>query len=182
MWKQIEAETAARAVPLTTICMAGILLAFRYDLWSEMIDTNAAYFQVPKSTFITVSFLCILGVMVTALVIWKSIEYYIDYHKAQADYKIVYERERNALIALYEALNGDEWVNKKNWCSDEPINTWKGVKLSPETRQVNKLILPENNLSGYIPEEIGQLVELREIDLRRNKIQGIVEFLLLYLH
>ena len=29
--------------------------------------------------------------------------------------------EREALIALYKATNGDNWTNNTNWCSDKPV-------------------------------------------------------------
>ena len=33
-----------------------------------------------------------------------------------------------ALVALYNATNGDTWVDKTNWLVEsEPINTWFGV-------------------------------------------------------
>lgn len=35
--------------------------------------------------------------------------------------------EREALIALYKATNGEHWTNNDNWCSDKPITEWYGV-------------------------------------------------------
>ena len=35
--------------------------------------------------------------------------------------------EREALIALYKATNGDNWTNNTNWCSDKPVSEWYGI-------------------------------------------------------
>ena len=35
--------------------------------------------------------------------------------------------ERAALIEFYQATGGDNWTNKTNWCSDEPVNEWYGI-------------------------------------------------------
>lgn len=40
----------------------------------------------------------------------------------------VEQLEREALIAIYNALDGDNWVNNSNWCSDRPLNEWYGVE------------------------------------------------------
>ena len=54
--------------------------------------------------------------------------------------------ERDALIALYLATNGDAWTNKEGWCTDAPLSEWIGVSVS-EGRVV-RLRLPYNNLQG----------------------------------
>ena len=35
--------------------------------------------------------------------------------------------DRAALMALYEATDGDNWTNNTNWGSDAPLGTWHGV-------------------------------------------------------
>ena len=39
-------------------------------------------------------------------------------------------KEKAALIAIYNALDGDNWWNKRNWCSDKPLYTWWGVSTN----------------------------------------------------
>ena len=34
---------------------------------------------------------------------------------------------RKALIDFYQALDGDKWPHKDNWCSEKPIDDWYGV-------------------------------------------------------
>ena len=38
-----------------------------------------------------------------------------------------HKRERETLIAIYKALDGDNWRNNENWCSDKPLSKWAGV-------------------------------------------------------
>ena len=35
--------------------------------------------------------------------------------------------DRDALVTLYNATDGPNWVNNTNWLSDEPLDTWYGV-------------------------------------------------------
>ncbi|MBQ9877686.1 MAG: Ig-like domain-containing protein, partial [Bacteroidales bacterium] len=34
--------------------------------------------------------------------------------------------ERAALVAIYNALNGDSWLHKEGWCSNQPLENWYG--------------------------------------------------------
>ena len=75
-------------------------------------------------------------------------------------------KEREALIAFYHATNGDQWKNNTNWCSDKPVSEWYGLTI--ENGYVTQLNLAENNLSGYLPECIGELQHLTDISLWEN--------------
>ena len=77
---------------------------------------------------------------------------------------------RDALIAFYKATNGDNWINNTNWCSDKPINKWHGIET--DARGVFSIDLENNNLSGKLPEELGNIKELRFIYLANNKLTG----------
>ena len=70
--------------------------------------------------------------------------------------------DRNALIAFYHAMGGDNWVNNTNWCSDKPLNEWFGV-VTTEFGTVKELNLDSNNLVGTIPPEIGDLAYLKRL-------------------
>ncbi len=74
--------------------------------------------------------------------------------------------ERAALVAFYEANNGDQWVDNKNWCSDKPLNTWAGVRMTPDGKHVRELVTPGAN--GYIPKEIANLTELERLAIASN--------------
>ncbi len=77
--------------------------------------------------------------------------------------------EREALIALYNATDGPNWVNNTNWCSDKPLNEWYGVTADGNDH-VGSLYLEDNALVGPIPAEFSKLVNLK--DLRITQTNG----------
>ena len=81
------------------------------------------------------------------------------------------EADRAALIALYNATGGQNWRNQDNWLSDAPLNSWQGVSADSSGRVI-LLVLENNNLTGAIPEEIGNLTQLRYLRLANNEITG----------
>lgn len=85
--------------------------------------------------------------------------------------EITRKKERDALIAFYKATNGDNWKVKTNWCSELPVSEWYGVNTYGNGL-VSSLYLGGNNLSGILPEEIGNLEELKTLFLMDNKISG----------
>ena len=66
------------------------------------------------------------------------------------------EDDRAVLVALYEATNGDNWVNNTHWLSDKPLGEWHGV-TTDENGRVTELWLRENGLSGELPASLGNL-------------------------
>lgn len=82
------------------------------------------------------------------------------------------QQDREALIALYKATNGDNWTNKTNWCSDKPLEEWYGVFIDPETGRVNSISLCNNHLTGSLPKEIGNLTEISFFDVSYNHLTG----------
>lgn len=108
--------------------------------------------------------------------------------------------ERSALEALYKALDGDNWANNTNWCSDKHPSEWYGIRVNEghiwELNLVNnrlKGVLPEeigdlnyltwfnlstdaspdhNVITGPLPESIGNLINLHYLSLMQNRISG----------
>ncbi len=146
----VEAHLVARGVPLTTITMVVILMAFKYDIWLDLLEENSVYFGISKMGLILTASLVILIIMATGVVVWKGCEDWLASREIQMENEKYYQKERDALVALYESLNGDTWIKNTNWCSDQPVHMWKGVKVDPVTKRVNKLILSENNLTGTV--------------------------------
>ena len=80
---------------------------------------------------------------------------------------------RAALTVLYEATGGPNWKNDLNWMSDHPIGIWHGVTIG-EGGRVVELELPNNGLSGELPNELGNLTDLFVLDLHGNDLHGAI--------
>jgi hypothetical protein len=111
--------------------------------------------------------------------------------------------ERNALLALYNSTDGDNWSFSDNWLTGDPcIDSWYGVTCGEDdlsggpivigldlvSNQLNGTIpaalgdlaglgwltLQENQLSGPIPAELGNLTILGELNLASNQLTGTI--------
>ena len=81
--------------------------------------------------------------------------------------------DKAALVALYEATDGDNWTNNTNWLSDRPLGEWHGVTTDAYGR-VTLLLLHDNQLSGAIPAELGNLANLQFLRLADNQLSGAI--------
>ena len=75
------------------------------------------------------------------------------------------ETDREALVALYNATDGENWDRSANWLSDAPLGEWEGVTTDDDGR-VTRLQLDNNKLSWEIPAELGSLSNLEWLSLR----------------
>ena len=66
--------------------------------------------------------------------------------------------QRQSLVRLYEATNGDNWFNNDNWLVGEPcVNNWYGIECDNYIgggEGVTFIQLQRNNLSGTLPESL----------------------------
>lgn len=79
--------------------------------------------------------------------------------------------DRAALVALYHATDGPNWIDSTNWLSEKPLRSWYGV-LTDESGRVIQVHVRENGLSGSIPAEIGNMEKLKGLDLEKNRLTG----------
>ena len=88
--------------------------------------------------------------------------------------------DRAALVALYQATDGQNWVSNENWLTDAPLGEWYGVRVDGQG-QVAGLSLGSSNLSGPIPSELGMLASLTTLNLSSNSLSGQIPPELSYL-
>ena len=81
------------------------------------------------------------------------------------------QADRAALTALYHATDGPNWIDDTNWLTEEDLAEWAGVTTDAGGRAIG-LDLALNELTGEIPEELGQLTNLTSLDLNRNELTG----------
>ena len=81
--------------------------------------------------------------------------------------------DRAALVALYNATGGPDWTRRDNWLSDKPLDDWYGI-TTDEFGHVLAINLSENNLTGSLPEELGDLFDLVSLQLQRNELTGSI--------
>ncbi len=81
--------------------------------------------------------------------------------------------DKAVLALLYNATDGENWDDNSNWLSDLPIREWYGVTSDADGR-VTGLYLSDNQLSGSIPPEMGDLSQLQWLYLQQNKLTGQV--------
>ena len=95
--------------------------------------------------------------------------------------------DREALIALYTATDGKNWNNP--WDLTEDISSWSGVRTDLEGRVTN-LNLANQNLQGFLPQQLGDLTSIFHLDLSNNNLIGnipdvwdeLTELVFIYLH
>ena len=79
--------------------------------------------------------------------------------------------DRAALLALYAATDGPNWTANRNWGRDAPLGAWHGVTTAADGR-VTSLALAHTNLTGTMPAALGDLADLRDLDLSGNRLRG----------
>ncbi len=95
------------------------------------------------------------------------------YKQISAGTSAVPTHERDALVALYNSTDGANWVDNTNWLSGDPCSPlWAGVICTENDTTVISLDLSANNLSGTIPQELGDLVSLDGLFLYNNQMSG----------
>ena len=79
--------------------------------------------------------------------------------------------DKDILIRFYCATGGITWTDNTNWGIGTDINTWHGV-TADTSGVVQNLELLNNDLSGTIPTELGNLGSLLILNLGENQLSG----------
>jgi hypothetical protein len=81
--------------------------------------------------------------------------------------------ERDALIALYNATDGINWnpSSSTNWNTSTLVSDWAGVTVENISGQdhIVKIELASSYLNGTLPNEIGNLSELKHLEIIFNE-------------
>ena len=82
--------------------------------------------------------------------------------------------QRFALATIYFALKGPStWLDNNLWLSTVvSVCEWKGVTCDSSNTSVSLLELPDNGLSGTLPDELKLLKYLHSINFSGNNIVG----------
>jgi len=73
-----------------------------------------------------------------------------------------------ALEAFYNSTGGENWTNKTNWLSNEPLTAWQGI-YENEYGQY-RLSFDSNNLIGQLPANMGDLTIFTSISIYLNPL------------
>ncbi|WP_339785751.1 T9SS type A sorting domain-containing protein [uncultured Imperialibacter sp.] len=77
-----------------------------------------------------------------------------------------------ALVSLYNALDGANWVNNTNWLAPgQKVENWFGVTAS--LSRITGIDLAANGLRGVLPNDILVLDSLKILDVSNNQISRL---------
>ena len=80
--------------------------------------------------------------------------------------------ECEALVALYHSTDGPNWTNNAGWLMTGFICGWHGITCT--NGQLTTIDLGDNQLTGGIPSELGDLTSLSFLDLGNNQLTGSI--------
>ncbi|MDN3724049.1 Two component regulator three Y domain protein [Aequorivita sp. SDUM287046] len=82
----------------------------------------------------------------------------------------VSSQEKEILLDFYSATNGNNWT--KTWNLQEPVTQWHGITV--ENNTVTGINMLFNNLTGTLPGSLGQLKNLKKLELSFNQLSGSI--------
>jgi len=80
--------------------------------------------------------------------------------------------ECDALVALYNSTAGDSWTINTGWLATDLPCSWYGVLCV--SGHITRLELADNQLTGSIPTQLGNLTNLNSLFLHANRLSGSI--------
>lgn len=80
--------------------------------------------------------------------------------------------ECEALVALYVATDGSNWSEQTHWLATDTPCDWHGVRC--QEGHIQQLELKDNGLTGSLPPALGDLTELRLLNVSDNRLSGLL--------
>ncbi|KAI2503353.1 hypothetical protein MHU86_11073 [Fragilaria crotonensis] len=81
-----------------------------------------------------------------------------------------------ALATLFFSLRGDEWNRALNWLQPLPVCEWHGINCTKDKDGKNDVIvalsLPDNQMVGEVPTQLGLLTSLQSFSLEGINLGG----------
>ena len=81
-----------------------------------------------------------------------------------------------ALATLYFSLSGDLWDRAENWLQPSSMCEWHGINCAKDKHGEKDVIvaisLPDNQLVGGVPTQLGLLTSLQNLNLAGNNLKG----------
>ena len=71
--------------------------------------------------------------------------------------------QRHILALLYLSNSGNTWENNEKWMSNADVCDWYGVSCNIFEGMIDEIDLSNNNLSGFLPSELGELRGLESL-------------------
>jgi len=114
----------------------------------------------------------------------QNIRLYIQFHEGshqdrvdilRLDVNRSLQAIHQSLSALYTATGGDQWTSSTNWDftglpSQEDFENWYG--LSFRNGWLESIELGNNNLTGILPAELGNIPQLIRLEFWQNSLSG----------
>jgi len=129
------------------------------------LSSDSTYIINPLALSDSGAYTCeITNTVATDLALYSHpINVFVNYSPLQQD--------SLALVALYDSTNGANWTDNTNWLSG-PVSTWYGITVT--NGRVTEIKLPDNNLTGSLPPEIGSLTNLIVFKPSANQLTGSI--------
>jgi len=88
----------------------------------------------------------------------------------QRSCKICQGLDCDTLEALYDSTSGESWIQSDGWLASTDPCQWQGILCNQ--KGITSILLPNNNLSGHLPQSLSSLQHLHSLDLSNNHLQG----------